>query len=237
MYSTGASSNYHSLQVSFSKRFSRGFQFEGSYTWAKAIQEGLSHPNSYNLKMSRALADYDIAHRFVAELHLRTSLRPRPEVRSRSGVRPLDLLLGQWQFNGFTTYQSGTPLTISATNVAGLFNSRGLANNNGKSGKLSGDVHDRLNRYFDTSVFSQPAALHSAIPAEFAGPARSRDRNWDLSIFKDFVLREGLRLQFRAETFNALNTVRFGSPDTSVPPTSSDRSARRQIRRGRFSSA
>ena len=44
LYSTGASSNYHALQVSFSKRFSHGFQFEGSYTWAKAIQEGLSHP-------------------------------------------------------------------------------------------------------------------------------------------------------------------------------------------------
>ena len=49
LYSTGASSNYHALQVSFSKRFSRGFQFEGSYTWAKAIQEAsateqLRHP-------------------------------------------------------------------------------------------------------------------------------------------------------------------------------------------------
>ena len=40
----GRSSNYHALQVSFSRRFSHGFQFEGSYTWAKAIQEGLSHP-------------------------------------------------------------------------------------------------------------------------------------------------------------------------------------------------
>ena len=58
-------SEARALQVSFSKRFSRGFQFEGSYTWAKAIQEGLSHPNSYNILMSRSLADYDIAHRFV----------------------------------------------------------------------------------------------------------------------------------------------------------------------------
>ena len=45
-------------------------------------------------------------------------------------------------------------------------------------------------------------------------------RNWDLSVFKDFVVREGLRLQFRAEAFNALNTVRFGSPDTNAASTS-----------------
>ena len=93
LYSTGASSNYHALQVSFSKRFSRGFQFEGSYTWAKAIQEGLSHPNSYNLKMSRALADYDIAHRFVVSY-----IYELPFGRGRrlgaSWGRPVDLIAG-----------------------------------------------------------------------------------------------------------------------------------------------
>jgi hypothetical protein len=216
LYSTGASSNYHALQTTFSKRFSRGYQFEGSYTWAKAIQEGLSHPNSYNLLMSRALADYDIAHRFVMSY-----IYELPFGRNRkfgsSWNRPMDLLLGQWQFNGFTTYQSGTPLTISATNVAGLFNSRGLANNNGKSGRIEGDVHDRLNKYFDTSVFSQPAAFTFGNTSVTSPDLRSPTvRNWDLSVFKDFVVREGLRLQFRTEAFNALNAVRFGSPDTNV---------------------
>jgi len=220
LYSTGASSNYHALQVSFSKRFSRGFQFEGSYTWAKAIQEGLSHPNSYNLKMSRALADYDIAHRFVVSYIYELPFGRGRKVGA-SWSRPLDLLLGQWQFNGFTTYQSGTPLTISATNVAGLFNSRGLANNNGKSGQLSGDVHDRLNRYFDTSVYSQPAAFTFGNMSVAAPDLRSPlVRNWDLSVFKDFVIKEGLRLQFRAESFNAVNAVRFGSPDTNAASTS-----------------
>jgi hypothetical protein len=220
LYSTGASSNYHALQVSFSKRFSRGYQFEGSYTWAKAIQEGLSHPNSYNLKMSRALADYDIAHRFVVSY-----IYELPFGRGRrlggGWNRPLDLILGQWQFNGFTTYQSGTPLTISATNVAGLFNSRGLANNNGRSGKLSGDVHNRLTRYFDTSVFSQPATYTFGNTSVTSPDLRSPTvRNWDLSVFKDFIIREGLRLQFRSEAFNALNAVRFGSPETNAASTS-----------------
>ncbi|MGC8794990.1 MAG: hypothetical protein ACP5U2_16535, partial [Bryobacteraceae bacterium] len=62
LYSTGASSNYHSLQTTFSRRFSRGVYFEGSHTWAKAIHEGLSHQDSYNMRASRSLAEYDIAH-------------------------------------------------------------------------------------------------------------------------------------------------------------------------------
>lgn len=216
LYSTGASSNYHALQTSFSKRFSRGLQFEGSYTWAKAIQEGLSHVDSYYIRASRSLADYDIAHRFVVSY-----IYELPFGRGRrfgaNWNRATNLVLGGWQFNGFTTYQTGTPLSISANNVAGIFNPRGLANNNGKSAKLSGPVRERLLRYFDTSVFSQPPAFTFGNTQPSSPDLRSPSvRNWDLSLFKEFDVTEKLRLQFRAEAFNALNAVRFGSPNTSV---------------------
>jgi hypothetical protein len=216
LYSTGASANYHSLQTSFSKRFSRGFQFEGSYTWAKAIQEGLSHVDSYYMRASRSLADYDIAHRLVVSY-----IYELPFGRGRrfgaNWNRATHLLLGGWQFNGFTTYQTGAPLSISANNVAGIFNPRGLANNNGKSAKLTGNVRDRLLRYFDTSVFSQPAAFTFGNTQPTSPDLRSPTvRNWDLSLFKEFDVTERYKLQFRTEAFNALNAVRFGSPNTSV---------------------
>jgi hypothetical protein len=216
LYSTGASANYHALQMTFSKRFSHGLQFEGSYTWAKAIQEALSHADSYNMRASRSLADYDIAHRFVASYIYELPFgKGRHFGSSWNGVT--NAVLGGWQVNGFTTFQSGTPLSISANNVAGLFNSRGLANNNGTSAKLDGDIHDRLLRYFDTSVFSQPAAFTFGNTQPSSPDLRSPAiRNWDLSIFKEFDITEKLRLQFRTEAFNAFNTVRFGSPNTTV---------------------
>jgi hypothetical protein len=37
-------------------------------------------------------------------------------------------------------------------------------------------------------------------------------------MFKNFRIREGLRAQFRLETFNTLNHVQLGGPDTT--PTS-----------------
>jgi hypothetical protein len=216
LYSTGASSVYHALQATFSKRFSHGLQFEGSYTWAKAIQEGLSHADSYNMRASRSLADYDVAHRFVVSY-----IYELPFGHGRhfgaAWNKAVQGVLGGWQVNGFTTFQTGTPLSISGNNVAGLFNPRGLANNNGKSAKLSGDIHGRLQRYFDTSVFSQPAAFTFGNTQPSSPDLRAPGvRNFDLSIFKEFRVREALRLQFRAEAFNAFNTTRFGSPNTSV---------------------
>jgi hypothetical protein len=216
LYSSGSSSTYHALQISFSKRFSKGVQFEGSYAKAKAMDNGMSHANSYDIRNSRALTTYDIAQRFVMG-----GLYELPFGRGRKfGAgwnRGVNAFAGGWQAQGIATVQSGTPLSISANNVAGIGSPRGLANNNGTSGKLEGDIHARLNRYFDTSVFSQPAAFTmgntSPTIADLRGPGTS---NFDLSVFKDFLFTERLRLQFRAEAFNALNTVRFSAPNTSV---------------------
>jgi hypothetical protein len=41
-------------------------------------------------------------------------------------------------------------------------------------------------------------------------------RNFDLSAFKQFALVDRLRLEFRAEAFNAFNTPQFSGPDTGV---------------------
>ncbi len=216
LYSSGSSSSYHALQISFSKRFSRGLQFEGSYTAGKAIDNGMSHQDSYDIRSSKSLTDYDIAQRFVVGY-----LYELPVGRGRrigSGwSAPVNMLLGGWQVNGITTYQSGTPLSISANNVSGLFNPRGNANNNGKSGKLTGDIHDRLTRYFDTSVLSQPAAFTFGNLSNRVADIRAPGvRNWDISLFKEFRFHERWTVQFRSEFLNAFNTVRFGGPNTSV---------------------
>ncbi|MBI3680103.1 MAG: TonB-dependent receptor [Acidobacteria bacterium] len=220
LYSSGSSSSYHSLQVTISKRFSHGLQFEGSYTWSKNIDNGMNHQNSYDLRSSRSLADIDLAHRFIISY-----IYELPFGRGKrygGNLRPVaNLLFGNWQLNGITAFQTGTPLGISANNTAGLFNPTTLPNNNGRSGKLSGPVHERLSAYFDKSVFSQPAAFTFGNMSPRVADIRNDGiRNWDLSVFKDFALRERLRMQFRAEFLNAFNTPRFGSPTTGVTSSS-----------------
>src|SRR5207253_7144050 len=121
LYSSGASSVYHALQVSFSKRMSRGLLIEGNYTWAKNIEEGLSHQDSYNLRADRSLASIDVARRLVIS-YLYELPFGRGKRFGADSPRIVSLLIGGWQLNGITTLQSGTPLSLSASNTAGLFN-------------------------------------------------------------------------------------------------------------------
>ena len=61
LFSQGATSDYNSLQVTFSKRYSKGMVFEGSYAWAKAMDEGTSYQDSTNARASRAVSSVDVA--------------------------------------------------------------------------------------------------------------------------------------------------------------------------------
>jgi len=220
IYSVGASSFYHSLQVTANKRFSKGLQMQLAYTWQKSLDDGLSHQNSYDIRADRALSDIDVTHRTVIY-----GLYELPFGRGRrfgSGwSKAMDLAIGRWQVNGIATFSSGTPLGISASNNAGIFNQAIRANNNGKSGKLEGPVQDRLSAYFDKNVFSQPTNFTFGN----MGPRVSDIRNdgvynWDLSVFKDYQITEALKVQFRGEALNAFNTPRFSSPNTTVTSSS-----------------
>jgi hypothetical protein len=220
LYASGAKSRYNAVQMTGRKRLSHGLMFEGSYTFAKASEIGMSHQDSYDLEASWALASYDIAHRFVVSY-----LYELPFGRNRrfaSGASTLvDALIGGWQFNGITTLQSGTPLSITANNTAGIFGARTQPNNNGSDPRLTGPVEERLNRYFDTSVYSQPAAFAFGNEPIFSPLLRAHAvRNFDLSLFKNFQLTQGIKAQFRVEALNAFNTVQFSAPNTSVTSTS-----------------
>ena len=220
LYSSGSSSTYHSLQVTMTKRLSAGLQADASYTWAKNIDNGLSHQDSYNILADRSLVDIDIAHRLVFSY-----IYELPFGRGRrfgANAAPwLNWVAGGWQLNGITSFQTGTPLSLTASNTAGLFSPKTRANNNGRSGKLTGKVDERLDRYFDTSVFTQPAPFTLGSVGERLPDIRNDgQRNWDLSLFKEFAPKERVKVQFRAEFLNAFNTPRFGGPNTTVTSSS-----------------
>ena len=237
LYHGGAISNYNSMQVTVSKRLSHGLQFDSSYTWAKNLDEGNNHQDSYDIANDWSLTDIDLSHRFVMSY-----IYELPFGRNRhfgSGWSPwLNAIAGGWQFNGITVFQSGTTLALSASNTAGIFNPLTRPNNNGRSGKLDGPVDERLDAYFDKSVYSPPPAFtFGNVSTRLPDIRNDGVRNFDLSIFKEFRVAERVNVQFRTEMLNAFNTPRFGSPNTTVTAgafgvISSQANAPRQVQFG-----
>lgn len=221
-YSTGASSIYHSLQVKTEKRFSSGLGFLVSYTWGKLVddtsgiaqQSGGSGTTQTVSIRDRAVSPLDVSHQVVASyVYALPFGRGQRFGQGWSGA--LEAILGGWQVNGITTWRTGNPLTISTTNTCTNCFNPGLRPNLTGDPALDGPVRDRLDRYFDTSVFSQPApyTLGSA-PRTLS--VRSHGRfNTDVSLFKNLRVRQGWTLQCRAEAYNVFDYVQFGAPNTN----------------------
>lgn len=221
---TGGYSLYHSMQLKAEKRLSGGISFLASFTGQKLIDnysitsnvgKNAGIQNIYNIAGERAVSANDVSRIFVL-----SSVYELPFGRGRRFGAAMnrweDLAIGGWQVNGIVTVQSGFPLALTAPNTSNSGNGTERPNNNGTSAALSGSVESRLNRYFDTSVFSQP------LPFTFGNTGRTLPdvrqpgtRNLDFSMFKNFHLVERVSMQFRAEAFNLLNHPIFGAPGTT----------------------
>jgi hypothetical protein len=123
-----------------------------------------------------------------------------------------------WGVNGIYVFQTGLPFTMA---------------DSGPSTGIPGVTADRPDR-IGNPVLSNPTVAEWFNPAAFkrstAGTLGDEGRNQmhgppqrrlDFSLFKEFPLRETLRLQFRAEFFNLSNTPNFGNPgaDINTPST------------------
>ena len=76
---------------------------------------------------------------------------------------------------------------------------------------------DRLNQYFDSSVFSRAGIFTFGNSSRTSPDLRAPSlRNIDFSIFKNFQVREGMALRYQAEFYNGTNTPLWNSPGTTV---------------------
>lgn len=221
LFLSGGNTQYDALQFRLNKRFNQGLQVQASYVWARNFDNGTTHQDSFNPMNDFAVSSQDVRNRFVASYIYELPIGRGHAFGSHMSYWE-DFLAGGWQVNGITTLQGGTPLQISASNSLSTFNFQTLyANTNFQNASLSGDIHTRLNKYFNTADFSQPAAFTLGNgPAYYNNLRAPGLDSTDLSLFKEVQAVERLRVQFRAEMFNAFNHVQFGSPDTNVTDAS-----------------
>jgi hypothetical protein len=128
------------------------------------------------------------------------------------------MVFGGWQINGIYTIQTGLPIAIgNGGNNSQLGSPGQRPNNNGKSAKRSGPIEDRLNSYFDQSVFSQAGNFTFGNTSRFSPDLRNpRSSNVDASLFKRFPIMESKFVEFRAEAFNAFNHPIWNGPGSTV---------------------
>jgi hypothetical protein len=211
-----ASSNYHSLQTSLQRRYTKGLLLGVNYTWSKVLGTvsvdlpgvgGFGAP--HNLDQRRAnygVLDFDRPHNFNVNF-----VWDLPRGTSNQG---LGYVLNGWQLSGIYRYQTGGPYNMTAT-VNGL-SGYGLTGTTGVEGHRivllknpgSGNSSNPYQQ-FDVTAFASPnfgsRGFESGRNFMRVGPINS----WDLALSKEFRVKERYKFEIRLDAFNALNHTQF----------------------------
>jgi outer membrane receptor protein involved in Fe transport len=222
-YGSIGDSNYNALQVQLRKTTGNGLTFLGAYTWSHALgdvdgnsfgtgdgAEGIQ--NIFNLRNSYSDLNFDIRQRMSASV-----LYDLPIFRHSTGL--LRTLAGGWRVGTIISLQtgpaSGVTYGVDTTNssISSLPDEIG-------DPTLSGDQRS-AQKWFNTAAFAPPPSFaQCGACGRFGDSPRLAFHNpglatVDLIVNKSFQVRESLRLDFRAEAFNAFNHVNLGSANNT----------------------
>ena len=194
-----ASSTYNGLEITLRRRFVGGFMLESAYTlsrtWSHGDNIGDTVQDPRNLAAEWSLADFDRTHISMTNFLYELPFFKRQDTAVKK-------VFGGWTIAGIVSLQSGRAGGPT------------LAGDNGRVGgggpqrpNLVGEPNSgpqSLAQWFNTSAFEQPAR------GTFGNSPRAPIRlpgltNFDLTLAKNTQFNERVRMQLRAEFFNAFN--------------------------------
>jgi hypothetical protein len=236
-------SNYQAFEIQLNKRLSKGLQFLSNYTFSKNIGNissafgdtwGMNwgRPmDNYNLALEKSVLEFDQTH--VVKIGAMYDL---PWGRGRkfgnNWSRPVSFLAGGWVFQYIGNYASGTPVNFGATGTPNfnavtnrpfIVNPDGSAMTNSSFSASAFDMTDLSTArpdktYIDTSMVINPATIdryaRGNAPRMVSQLRGFPTYSEDVSFQKNFIPKEGIRVQFRAEFLNLFNRHRFSGFNT-----------------------
>jgi hypothetical protein len=201
-------SDYRALQARVERRMAQGFTVQLAYSWSRAIIE-TGYLNESDAELERVISNFDREHTLTT-----SGLVELPFGRNRrfgsDWTGATNLLLGGWQVGYIFKAQSGAPL--------------GLGNFLFAEGMGVDDImadSPTVNQWFNVNAFNRVPAqqLVSNVrtqPSRFAEIRGPGYAVLDLSLLKNVSLGGTRQVQFRLESYNTLNRVNLGNPNTGV---------------------
>jgi hypothetical protein len=223
--------NYNGLLVSLRRRFANRLSYGVSYTWSHNFSDyvdnltgGSTPASAYNYSLERSNSPFDVTHRFVGNAVWSVPIGKGGVLLNNNNMA--SRLIGGWQLNSIVTLETGTPFTVTATDVSQT-GANHASRANCVSDPFAGATSDRSQFvgtgspgfFINPAAFAVPAAgfFGTCAPRAFHGPGI---QNVDLSLFKRFLIKESWNVEFRTEFFNALNHANFNNPNAGYSPSS-----------------
>ena len=214
-----ARSWYDAGYINIRRRYSKGLTLLANYTYSKNLSsapdfrspmfESAVPQNSRDLEAEKGPA-CDVRHRFVVSAVY--------EIPAAGQGRAVRALTRNWRASTLYQVQSGFPFTVSVygdTANAGTVVGENPIRANYTGQPVFGPGTGNTNEWFNPAAFATPAAYTFGNLGRNTvyGPGM---QTMDVAMTRSFAVLERVRLEMRAEAFNALNHSNLGTPNRFV---------------------
>jgi hypothetical protein len=227
-------STYHAGIIRLEKRYSNGLNFQTSYVFSKILTDADSYwsvsdfpaaADQYNRRLEKSIGAFDVTHNFKLGIVY--------ELPFGKGKPMLDhgvaaVALGGWRVSSIHFYSSGAPIGLGTTYSLPIFAGRSVpyitSYDGWRAPTKGGSFDPSVDNFLVPSQSGPFPAQGTGTPLNGIGNStRFNPRvrqfpnyNENISVAKSFPIHEQVRLDFRAEAFNAFNRVRFGTGSTTL---------------------
>jgi hypothetical protein len=213
---------YQALEIVLEQHFSHGLQFRFGYTHSRLENDGAESAqggNGVNSGIQNPICtqacEYGLSGDDVPNAVLVgfTWQIPIAE-KMKSGA--MNVLLGGWNFSGVMRYEGGRPLNVFMNNDLGgfLFNGGKRPNRAKGVNAYASNFDPNTGGYFNSAAWTDPGPLQFGNAPRSDGSARGFPTySEDMNLFKEFPIRERLKMRFESEFGNIFNRVRFCDPN------------------------
>ncbi len=230
-------SNYNALQLRVQKRMSSGLQFQANYAFSKSLDTGTSrgwgsggvdvYQDPYSPASNYAPSATDIRHFVVGQVVYELPFGSDRQYKLH-GV--LNAIAGGWRVSTIAQWHTGLPFTPQISHTQAFTGSGAL--DPGLSTCWSCTLYavkvgDPYAGGHNTPQNNTPAQWFN--PAAYTNPTAGtfgqnlRDSlygphflNMDFGIGKIFSVTERVKFELRADSFNVLNHINWGNPDSTI---------------------
>jgi len=223
--------NYNAMQAVLQKRFGHGLESQVSYTYQKCMTNNDGYygtwgsttqaapaanywQNLYDQNSDYARCYWDTTHVISAYAVYELPFG-RGKRFGHDTPRVVDAVAGGWSVNPIVSWHTGFPIALYGPDNSGTGSPSPRPNCNGPV-HYPKTVSSVGMQWFDPSPFSAPAAgTFGNCPAQgpVIGPGYT---DADISLQKNFLITETMKLQFRADFLNAFNNVNLAAPAHSL---------------------
>jgi hypothetical protein len=209
------SQRYDALQVKGTRRFSRGIAMQVAYTVAKTLEQvsplnpqDVTLNNLLDTPLEKRLIEFDTPQKIAVVTSWELPLGKGKAIGG--AMHPVaNGVVGGWNLNVQWMRQSGFPFNFpNGAPVAARsakFNDSQRDALAQKAGRPQFDV--LFDKWFDVSLFPTPQAPFTlrSFPTRFPDVRSKPLDEWEISVYKEFPIKERVRWQIRADFQNAFN--------------------------------